>query len=532
MRTQGRRRLLLWCAFALLAAACVVLTVARIRTSGGFLDDGYIFLRYARNLATGHGLAWNPGEAPVEGFTSLLWVLLLALPFKLGLDPVAFAQGLAIAATVGALVMTLSLARAVLARDDGMALLPVALTALAPATLYWASSGLETSLWVFAVVALARAYLAFIDGLAPWLLGLALFAATLVRPEGWVLVATVGLAELIRRRLWRRSTLAWAGVVLGLTVPLAAWRAVYFHSLLPNTYYAKTGGGLRQLLGGLRYLGESWECWLPGIVAGVFLLSSERLRRRSGWVLLFLATVAAAVAIEGGDQFALGRFLLPALPLSGVLLAALLSRSGPIPRAPLRQLLAGLLVAAALLHWGLDRKFDYTYPRAVAGIGHLRGPWSLHVLPPPDSDREEFLQDLEAGFVTMGKTLRRLPFPARSIAVVPIGAIGYYSGLKVIDMVGLTDPVIAREPADPAYTKTWRPGHDKGDGRYVLARRPDLIQLQDALSSRPMPEPHPVMMQYKSVVEIWSSPQFWRDYEFVSIQTEGGWYYNLYRRRR
>ena len=46
-------------------------------------DDTYIFLRYSSNLVSGHGLAFNPGE-PVYGFTSVLWVLLLAIPIGLG----------------------------------------------------------------------------------------------------------------------------------------------------------------------------------------------------------------------------------------------------------------------------------------------------------------------------------------------------------------------------------------------------------------------------------------------------------------
>jgi arabinofuranosyltransferase len=33
-------------------------------------DDAMISMRYARNLAAGHGLVWNPGAEPVEGYTN------------------------------------------------------------------------------------------------------------------------------------------------------------------------------------------------------------------------------------------------------------------------------------------------------------------------------------------------------------------------------------------------------------------------------------------------------------------------------
>ena len=42
-------------------------------------DDAFITMRYARNFAQGLGLVFNPGER-VEGFTSFLWTIILAVP--------------------------------------------------------------------------------------------------------------------------------------------------------------------------------------------------------------------------------------------------------------------------------------------------------------------------------------------------------------------------------------------------------------------------------------------------------------------
>ena len=41
-------------------------------------DDGMISMRYARHLAHGSGLVWNPGGQRVEGFTNPLWTLYMA----------------------------------------------------------------------------------------------------------------------------------------------------------------------------------------------------------------------------------------------------------------------------------------------------------------------------------------------------------------------------------------------------------------------------------------------------------------------
>ena len=39
------------------------------------VDDAMISMRYSRNLASGYGLVWNPGELPVEGYTNFSWTI-------------------------------------------------------------------------------------------------------------------------------------------------------------------------------------------------------------------------------------------------------------------------------------------------------------------------------------------------------------------------------------------------------------------------------------------------------------------------
>ena len=52
-------------------------------------DDAMVSMRYAQNLARGAGLVWNPGEAPIEGYTNPLWTLWMSvvhlLPLPVGL---------------------------------------------------------------------------------------------------------------------------------------------------------------------------------------------------------------------------------------------------------------------------------------------------------------------------------------------------------------------------------------------------------------------------------------------------------------
>ena len=60
------------------------------------LDDAYIFFRYAENLVNGYGFVWNIGEAPVEGYTSFLYLstLIIAKFFSIDLELFAILFGL------------------------------------------------------------------------------------------------------------------------------------------------------------------------------------------------------------------------------------------------------------------------------------------------------------------------------------------------------------------------------------------------------------------------------------------------------
>lgn len=62
---------------------------AILKATGGTpaapLDDSYIHFQFARALASGEPFQYSPETAPVPGATSLLWPMLLALPYAAGL---------------------------------------------------------------------------------------------------------------------------------------------------------------------------------------------------------------------------------------------------------------------------------------------------------------------------------------------------------------------------------------------------------------------------------------------------------------
>ncbi len=136
-----------WWLGALLAGAAILAWLNRL-----VLDDAFISFRYARNLVSGHGLVWNPGER-VEGYTNFLWTLLMAVPEGLGLDTVQTTYGLGILLVVLTLWLTSRVAVAV-SGSKPFALLTVALLGTNYTFSAYATGGLETQLLACLVTAI------------------------------------------------------------------------------------------------------------------------------------------------------------------------------------------------------------------------------------------------------------------------------------------------------------------------------------------------------------------------------------------
>lgn len=127
------------------------------------LDDAFISMKYAANLAQGHGLVWNPGER-VEGYTNFLWTLVLVACHLPKLSPTAtclLVQVLGIPILWLCLISTVRLARASRLLPIS-ACLAVILVGIYHDLLFFSLSGMETGLVTCIVtVRLAEGVVAF-----------------------------------------------------------------------------------------------------------------------------------------------------------------------------------------------------------------------------------------------------------------------------------------------------------------------------------------------------------------------------------
>ncbi|HEY5982957.1 MAG TPA: hypothetical protein VIU38_05745 [Anaerolineales bacterium] len=177
------------------------------------MDDAYIHLVYARNLAEHGSLDFNfPGERGV-GSTSLLWVLLLAAGLKVGIPMAVLAKALGIASLIALSLGVQTLLRSIWGPLP--AFLAAALVGISGNMLWFALSGMETVLFLALGIAVLIAYR---SGRAFWV-GLALAALILTRPEGIALLAAIWVVDVLHHRRVTRGLLMLTVLAVGLSAP-------------------------------------------------------------------------------------------------------------------------------------------------------------------------------------------------------------------------------------------------------------------------------------------------------------------------
>jgi hypothetical protein len=372
-------------------------------------EDAYITFRYARNLANGFGLVFNPGQK-VFGFSSPLWTLWMAVSFKLGVPPVVWAR----VSTVALEIVTLVVVVALLKRHASRA-------AAWCFAFFWVAwpyfgavsvSGMENTAMV-GLIALATACCAQRSPAS----GPALAALALIRPEGMVAALVVAT-----QASWRDRAIA-AGIAIAAILGLA----VYFGSPIPQSVLAKS-----QIYGTPGpWAGRYWWDWLVPFVFGHFPSVTD-----TGHLFLLSVVFAPAVVIGA-------RTLWPqrTSPLATFIAACLVVWLGYALLGVaffwwyLTVPLAGFVALAAVGFPRLARG-----PALYVSVGLLTiGLWTVA--------RQLYLgraQNEYLGFAQVARFLYANARPGEKVMLEPIGMIGFQDPLVVVDEVGLVSPQVAR----------------------------------------------------------------------------------------
>jgi hypothetical protein len=413
------------------------------------LDDAYIYCRYAENLAGGHGYVYNVGEK-VNACTSFPMPYLLLLSYPLHIPLPSFLHWMSGFFLAAASVLTYALFVAEKRRASGLFaafFLPVF------TWLTWCL-GMET----FTLLTLVLGGI-LAGRLRKWTLAALLVGlAVVVRPpEGGLLALIIGASYWLRERR-PPSVVQVAAFIL----PVLAWLVAswwQFGSPLPQTFIAKrliarfpsdfseiaTGlnWGIATLAGG--YFKEAVKLnpalWAAAPLALLGLWRILRVRGPS----LVVAWGVAAFAFYLSLRISPFHWYLAPLWLAVIFLVA---GGLDVLKWPALQVPLALVLVATQLS------------------ANLKGPATFGT-----NTRLQL-------YPAIGWYLRQHAPRTATIALSEIGMVGYYSGLRVLDLNGLVSPWLLRYRMQgrmsawllecrPDYFWLWTPGRDPGADAYA-----------------------------------------------------------------
>jgi hypothetical protein len=419
-------------ALAALTAVLFYLVLSEVVHSIGFpLDDSWIHLTYARNLADHGEWAFRLGQQSA-GSTAPLWTLLLSIGFLIDLAPYVWTY------LLGWVILTLlaiygeNIARKLVAAYKSR--IPwVGLFFVFAWHLTWSAvSGMETllhALIIFVVLSTLisgpRRYLTLgvLAGLSIW-----------VRPDGLTLLGPILFAGFLSEKTWyARAEVFWK-TLLGfgaLFFPYLLFNLMLSGNPLPNTFYAKQAEYESFWLS--KTLMERVSDYLWPIVASPFLVLIpgaiwwlvKNIRARNWGALAGLIWFFGYISIYFArlPAYQHGRYIIPALPIMylwGILGFLELVSSSKISKhiVFVWQVLT-VILTIAFQFMGAQQNANDVF-------------W------------------IETEMVKTAQWVQKNVPADAQLAVHDIGALGFYVQNPILDLAGLTTPEVVRFIRDEA----------------------------------------------------------------------------------
>lgn len=488
MKTSSRTTIIF---FTLLFTTVFVYAIIRFRYF--YHDDEMITLRYIRNFLDHKGLIWNDGER-VEGYTNFLHLVFSSFIVRLTGDFLLAPR------IVNFIFFSLMLFYALYlfykkfagTKEQRLLLLFSFLFIVItyPGIIIWTYGGLETVTYT-SILFIAFSSLLYLPATirnSIWS-GLWFAAAAMTRPDGvlfFSLCAVYLFLISVKFNHWK-PFIAFVLTFLLLFGSYFLCRYFYYEQLLPNTFYAKTNFTEEKFHKGLRYVSRFAGSIMLVIVSVIFLLWKNAVKvRMFTWkaILLLLSICIYCIYIiaYGGDHMLGFRFLVPLLPVIALLCAEL----------SIKLSMKDLYITTAF--FAANVLFVYIYNQ--------------------DEFRNAVVTDPAAyNGAVVGDYIETMLPKNLLIATNSAGAIPFFAkDDRFIDMLGLCDTTISHRENIPMLAP-WQhiPGHEKGDGNYVLSRKPDIIILGPSHGSSDK-------AWFLSDNELLASPVFKKEYEKQEVK--------------
>ena len=489
-------------------------------------DDAFITFRYAEHLAQGHGIVWNIGESPVEGYTNFLFMVLLSVFALFKADLVVVAKIINLLSAVAVFFMLIEIFTRIY-RNRYLLYFGLFLFVFPFFTSAQIAGGLETMFYAMLVtlgaLLLLRQWSAYERKRQVWF-SLALLTMGLTRPEGVLVAGVLILLELglVDRRHRRHLLLT---IALWYVAPAAVYMAArrfYFGYWLPNPFYIKRSDKMLSLVGLLEL---QHFILTTKLYIGLLCMPFVTEKARKGLLVLaavFLPSLAVYMFFRPMMNYAFRYYqpyyalMLPVLAAPLALLYRLVDgrlEGRNLPRAWRNVAEASLLVAAILFlcpYTGITS--DTVRGRQVKKISNYKEfrYW-----------RQQGMK-LEDCHIYIGKLLARYPeYRERYIALGDVGAIPYYSKWKALDMGGLNDVHMAH--FGTSVSQGMEQFATKFDLDYVFGKDPAVVMVAsnnpvtvDHYASRVLVE-DPRFKAYERIVAFEYSALI---YEFIYLKKD------------
>ena len=435
---------------ALIVAVMLIAILARVIPSPRNVDDSFITFRYSLNIVEGKGFVYNEGERVLGTTTPLFTVLMAVISFVVGGQAFPwYALTVSAVADAATAVVLMLLIRKLTGNRWAGALLGV-LWAICGTSVTFAIGGMETSVNILWMVLATYFY---VEDRPLWV-GIAVGLGLLTRIDAALWIAPLGLHQmweawrkgegaLIKRLPWR----TWIAALLVIT-PWLLFSFAYFGTPVTRTFSAKI----------VAYKVDSTQAFvrLAQQYATPFFefdtVGSTGTMVAS--VVYLTLSIFALLYVSRKLPRLLPFLIYPWLYFAVFVLAnPLIFRWYLAP--PMPALMTGLV--AGLCYVISPKRRIFPYALAVVGaawIGMSLNAWTLHPDHGPDRPAPKMAwHKIELLYQEVGTELREKYGVTDDtiVASADIGAIGYFTRARIIDMVGLVTPDAAKYyPLDPA----------------------------------------------------------------------------------
>lgn len=424
-----------------------------IGTNGFPLDDPWIHLQFARNLVDHGSFSYFENSMATSGSTSPAYTFLLALLFLIVKNEFVISYALGILFFALSAMLFYRVARVMFELEEWIALLVSIAFVLCLKVTSIALSGMETTMFIFVLLAAVYAY-----GTKRFvLLAISAGAVLWTRPDGVILLIALLIHFLLQTYLPRREkkparetrafdprSLFTPGIILFILIAgYLTFNLALSGSIFPNTMAAKIkyygGGSQPQFFNDMLRFYSSSELGVFIFFAALSIPITlwRALKREVHFAvvpMLFLLGMVAAYWIKIPFLYQDGRYLIPTLPFFLLLgtkgmrdffEGALRLLPSPAVKKLGNRATVLLFIVAAIVsgaNWNAKRNDHYSMVKYIHDRQVVTAQWI---------DKNT---------------------PANAvIGTHDIGAIAFYGKRKIVDMVGLVSPEMIEHIGDLQY---------------------------------------------------------------------------------